>query len=409
MAPRKDIISMKKKLFFSIILTIVALGVCAALVLTLRGARNGSGRINTAAEFPGAFDPETIDIDSIESDVEFASTIPDYRLMANGLIEEGWSATFLDIARKYTEKTVTVTVTGIRSDGKEVTLPFTGISVRELFKELVSTPGIENVVVYGSDFYAAVFSYDEFLDGDLYLVWKKDNRYMNPSADGVLKLVENGGPTKRWVKNPVLFEFISSFSDKVPLADRLDIDTVNFISQQSLFNLAIGGIPDVDIESYSLDIKGLVKKPASLTFDEIQTLPQASVYATLETISNPPGGRMIGNAIWTGVPFSSILDMINPDEKAQEVVFRCLDGYSTSITMDEAKKEGVLLAYKVNGEPLSPRHGFPVRMVIPDKFGMKWAMWVHEIEIVDYDFKGFWETRGWSDYAGRDRPDLRYD
>jgi len=394
---------MKKKLLFSVILTVVAIGMIAVLFLSIRTA----GR--DAKEVSDRPDPESIDIDSIGSDAEFARTIPQYMLKASGLLEEEWSASFLDIVTDFEMKTETARVTGVRSDGKEVTIPFTGVSVGELFKELKPIPGVKNVIVYGSDMYAAVIPYDEFASDDLYIVWKKDGEYMNPSADGMLKLVQDGGPTKRWVKNPVVFDFISDFSDKVPLVDRLDADTVNFVSQQSLFSLAIGRVPEIDIGEYSLAIMGLVRNPTTLTYDEIQKLPQVSIYATLETISNPPGGRMIGNAIWTGVPFSSILEMAGPVEGALEVAFRCLDGYSTSITMDEASKDGVLLAYRINGETLSPTHGFPVRLVIPEKYGMKWPKWINEIEIVDYDYKGYWEMRGWSDYAGRDRPDLRYD
>jgi DMSO/TMAO reductase YedYZ molybdopterin-dependent catalytic subunit len=90
-------------------------------------------------------------------------------------------------------------------------------------------------------------------------------------------------------------------------------------------------------------------------------------------------------------------------------VFRCADGYSTSITVEEALEEGVMLALKMNGEKLQGEQGFPLRVVVPEKYGMKWAKWVTEMEFVDYDYRGFWEKRGWSDYAGRDRPDKRYD
>jgi len=387
---------MKKKLLFSVILTLVAVGAIAVLFLTIKTA--GRSRADLSP------DPESIDIDSVESDAEFARTVPEHRIMARGLVEEEWSVSFFDIVTEFESKTETAFVTGMRSDGETISLSFTGVRVGELFKELDLLPGVKNVVVYGSDLYAAVIPYDEFVSDDLYIVWKKDGSYMNPSSDGVLKLVQNGGPTKRWVKNPVVFDFISDFSDKVPLADRLDADSLNFVSQQSLFSLAIGRIPEIDIGEYSLAIMGLVRNPTTLTHEEIRDLPQASIYATLETISNPPGGRMIGNAIWTGVPFSSILEMAGPKKGSLEVVFRCLDGYSTSISIDEAMKDGVLLAYRVNGEPLSHTHGFPVRLVVPEKYGMKWPKWINEIEIVDYDYKGYWEMRGWSDYAGRSRP-----
>jgi len=69
----------------------------------------------------------------------------------------------------------------------------------------------------------------------------------------------------------------------------------------------------------------------------------------------------------------------------------------------------VILAYKINGSVLPDVHGYPIRMVVPDKYGMKWAKLITEIELVDYDFKGYWESQGWSDYAGRDRPDKRFD
>ncbi|MEE8325126.1 MAG: molybdopterin-dependent oxidoreductase, partial [Candidatus Humimicrobiaceae bacterium] len=84
-------------------------------------------------------------------------------------------------------------------------------------------------------------------------------------------------------------------------------------------------------------------------------------------------------------------------------------GYSTSITLDEAMEEGVIIAYEMNGEALTDEHGFPVRMVVPEKYGMKWPKWINTIEFVDYDYRGYWEQRGWSDYAGRDRPEERYD
>jgi DMSO/TMAO reductase YedYZ molybdopterin-dependent catalytic subunit len=399
-----EVYDMKKKLIFSVILTVVALGGFAGLVLTIRST--GTGQDKRVLK---SFEPESIDIDRIDSDLEFAQALPEYRIMVDGLVRKSWSATLVEIIKKAADNVETFDADGIRSDGKKVNLSFTGIKLSVLLGEVEPLPGTKNIAIYGNDLYATVIPYDELAKENLYLVWKKEGKYMVPSEDGVLKLVADGGLTKNWVKNPVRFDFIGDFNNEVPLADRIDIDMLDFISQQSLFTLAIGRVPNVDIEEYTLRIKGLVTEPAALTYDMIVSLEQASVYATLETISNPPGGRSIGNAIWTGVPFSSLLDLVSPDEAAQEVVFYCLDGYSTSITLEESKKNGVLLAYKVNGEFITPRHGYPVRLVVPGKYGMKWPKWIHEIELVDYDYKGYWEKRGWSDYAGRDRPDLRYD
>ncbi|UCB47244.1 MAG: molybdopterin-dependent oxidoreductase [Spirochaetota bacterium] len=395
---------MKKNILVAVSLTVIVIGVLVFIFFTVR-----ENIAQKKAEIESEFDPGSIDIDNIENDLQFAETIPEYKIMISGLVKEDRTISFLDIVKNYSDEVDTHTITGVRTDDERVTISFTGIRIHELLKEIEAGEKVKNVIVYGSDFYAAVFRYQEVISGDIFLVWKKENQYMNPSSDGVLKIVKNNGLTKQWIKNPVLIDFISGFSDLAPLADRLDHDTMNFISQQNFFNLAIGKIPTIDTDSYRLGITGTIENPAAFTYDEILELPQESVYATLETISNPPGGRSIGNAIWTGVAFDFLLDMIEPKEDSKEVVFRCYDGYSTSITLDEARREGVLLAYKMNGQTLSPDHGYPLRLVVPEKYGMKWPKWIREIEIVDYDYKGYWEQRGWSDYAGRDRPDLRYD
>lgn len=257
--------------------------------------------------------------------------------------------------------------------------------------------------------YAANFKIEELTGGDVYIVWKRDGQYLNPTADGVLKIVVDGGSTYKWVKNPVLFDFIAQFDDQVLLTDRLEADAIDFISEQNFFTLYISYISVVDINQWNLEVKGLVQNPMILEYDDILDMPQVSVFATLETISNPQGGNLIGNAIWTGVPFDYILNQAVVEDNVMEVVFYCEDGYSTSITIEEALKEGVILAYRMNGMTLAAEHGYPVRMVVPDKYGMKWPKWINKIELVDYDYKGYWEQRGWSDYAGRDRPDRRFD
>ena len=58
---------------------------------------------------------------------------------------------------------------------------------------------------------------------------------------------------------------------------------------------------------------------------------------------------------------------------------------------------------------LAPEHGYPLRLVVPGKYGMKWPKWINKIELTDIDYKGYWESQGWSDYAGRDRHDQRFD
>jgi DMSO/TMAO reductase YedYZ molybdopterin-dependent catalytic subunit len=350
-----------------------------------------------------------VDIDKIKNDEQFADLYAEYRIRFRGLIEEEREVTLKDIVTQYKKYIETRTFEGMRSDGETIELSYTGINLAVLLQDDHLRAGAKNLVVYGSDKYSAALPLESVNIDEVYLVWKKEGRYMVPSQDGIVKVVQNGGETRKWVKNPVLFDFVSLFRDTVPLEDRLSPDGIDFLDQEQLFTLSILGTQKIDAETWQLEISGLVENPATYTYDDLLNMPQETVYAVLETISNPPGGRLIGNAVWTGVPLSYVLDQVRPQPSVLEVVFKCADGYSTSITLAEAKEAGVLLCYRVNGETLLPQHGFPVRLVVPGKYGMKWPKWITAVEFVDYDYKGYWERRGWSDYAGRDRPDQRYD
>ena len=393
---------MKKKLIL-ILISAVAVAILAFFSYFI--IKNITGR-SFGEE---SFIPEEINIDEIKDDKDFAQTIPEYRILFTGLLEEDLDITFNDILDRYGDNIETFDATGVRSDGEIVELEFTGIRLDHILDDLKLKSEAENIVIYATDLFAADFKIKELEDGDVYLAWKKEGQYLNPTADGVLKIVMKDGPTYKWVKNPVLFDFITQLDDLVPVADRLEIDAIDFISEQNFFVLFIGYIPEIDINQWNLKIGGLVENPLALNYLDILDMPQSSVFTTLETISNPKGGTFIGNAVWTGVSFDYILKLVVPKENVSEVVFYCQDGYSTSLTVEEALKEGVILAYKMNGKTLTARHGYPVRMVVPEKYGMKWPKWINNIELVDYDYKGFWEQRGWSDYAGRDRPDERYD
>jgi DMSO/TMAO reductase YedYZ molybdopterin-dependent catalytic subunit len=356
-----------------------------------------------------AFIPEEIDISTIKDDVEFARTIPDYEILFTGLLGEEKTTDFFTILEDNMDMVESFSATGFRTDGEVVEENFTGLKIKYLLDDLDILDDSQNVIIYATDLFAAQFDIKDLEGDNVYLVWKKNGEYLTPSADGIMKIVVDEGPTAKWVKNPVLFDFIAQFSDQVPEADNLTATDIDFISEQRFFTLSLGFDPEIDIGEWTLTIGGLVSDPLELTYDELLGLPQESIFATLETISNAPGGSSIGNAVWTGVPFSYLIDLAGLDNTVLEVAFYCADGYSTSITIEEASEDGVMLAYKMNGKPLTSRHGFPVRMVVPKKYGMKWPKWVNEIEFVDYDYKGYWEQRGWSDYAGRDRPEERYD
>jgi DMSO/TMAO reductase YedYZ molybdopterin-dependent catalytic subunit len=158
--------------------------------------------------------------------------------------------------------------------------------------------------------------------------------------------------------------------------------------------ISVNGTPTIDPSAYRLVVDGTVQNVLSFTLDDVRAMPAVSEVLTLRSVSGPEG-----RANFTGVPLRTILDMAVLNASSQKVAFFSADGYSTDLTIDEARLGDVLVCYEMNGEPLPPQQGFPVRMVVPDHWGYKWAKWVTHIEVVDHDFKGYWESRGWSDNA----------
>jgi len=157
--------------------------------------------------------------------------------------------------------------------------------------------------------------------------------------------------------------------------------------------------PEVDVKTWSLRIKGLVRNPITLTYGDLLKRPHTSMISTLECIGNPVGGESIGNAKWEGVKLNAILDAAGVDPKAVDLVLRGEDGYADSSPAQRAMREEVLLATKMNAALLPEEHGFAVRVIVPGIYGMKNVKWLTELELVDNDFKGYWEKRGWSDEA----------
>jgi len=159
-------------------------------------------------------------------------------------------------------------------------------------------------------------------------------------------------------------------------------------------------VPSVDANTWRLNVRGLVKEgPAQFTYEELKTMPSVSEYATLECISDKVEGDLISTAYWRGVPLKSILEKAHVLPEAIYIVFRCYDGYDVGIPLDRGLMDGTILAYEMNGVPLPPEHGFPVRAIVPGLYGMMNAKWITDIELVDKVYEGFWQRRGWANNA----------
>ena len=169
-------------------------------------------------------------------------------------------------------------------------------------------------------------------------------------------------------------------------------------------------IPRVDPSEWRLVIGGHVRNPVHLTLDDIKRRPAVTRAVTLECagngraklsprpVSQPWLFEAVGNAEWTGTPLRPLLDAAGPLDGALEVVFTGLDRgvqggveqhYERSLTVADASREEVLLAYAINGQPLPPQHGFPLRLVVPGWYGMTHVKWIRSITVVTDPFRGY--------------------
>ncbi len=157
--------------------------------------------------------------------------------------------------------------------------------------------------------------------------------------------------------------------------------------------------PNVPEANWSLKITGLVDKEVTLNLADLKALPSVTRPSTLLCISNDVGGNLIGTSEWAGVKLKDILAMAGVKEGATELILKAADNYSDSFKLDAAMRDGTIVAYLQNSEPLTVDHGFPARVLVPGIYGMKNVKWVAEIELSDQEYKGYWQTRGWSDTA----------
>ena len=159
--------------------------------------------------------------------------------------------------------------------------------------------------------------------------------------------------------------------------------------------------PNVDRRSWRLRVEGLVGRPLSLGYDELLAMPSTEQYVTLQCISNLVGGDLVGTAKWTGVPLARVLERAGGAGRgAVRVVFHAVGGYSDSLPLAKAMDPATVVAYGMNDRSLPRAHGFPARIIAPGIYGMKNVKWLERIEVVDYDYRGYWQrSDGWDNIA----------
>lgn len=154
--------------------------------------------------------------------------------------------------------------------------------------------------------------------------------------------------------------------------------------------------PTIDGQGWSLKVGGMVDKPLKLSLSDLHGLPVATEYVTMECISNDVGGGLMSSGSFTGVSLRDLLAMAGPQAGGTWAAFTARDGYTESLPFSVIQgAPEILVAYGLDGAPLPMAHGFPARMLIPGRYGMKGPKWLDSITVVDHESGGFWEQQGW--------------
>jgi DMSO/TMAO reductase YedYZ molybdopterin-dependent catalytic subunit len=188
--------------------------------------------------------------------------------------------------------------------------------------------------------------------------------------------------------------YYSDTTEPLPMKKRT-IAIMLFVLALTISSIAYAALQNKPAQGSTgrLLVLGLVQNPLNLTINEIQAMPKTTVDAQLICVDFP--ASPVANGNWTGIQLASLLQQAEVNQTAVKVAFFADDGYATDLTVQDSISEDVIIAYELNGKPL--QEGF--RLVVPGRWGYKWISRLVTIELVDYDFKGKWESQGYSDQA----------
>jgi DMSO/TMAO reductase YedYZ molybdopterin-dependent catalytic subunit len=174
----------------------------------------------------------------------------------------------------------------------------------------------------------------------------------------------------------------------------VDLSSINAFRENS-----IKGPQEMDVGSYALGITGLVTNSTSYTYNEV--LNRHQHYKKVVTLDCVEGWSV--TILWEGLLVRDLLAEAEPLANAEVVIFHAYDGYTTSLPIDYIMDNDILMAYKMNDVILPPERGFPFQLVAESKWGYKWIKWITEIELsADASYRGYWESRGYSNSADLD-------
>ena len=156
--------------------------------------------------------------------------------------------------------------------------------------------------------------------------------------------------------------------------------------------LHYGSVPRFDPTTWDFRISGLVEQPLRLTWQEFNRLPKIQITRDFHCVTR--WSRF--DNLWEGVAFREILKLLQPQPAAKYVLIHAEQGYTANVPLADLDRDDVLFATHHDGQPLSPDHGYPLRLIVPHLYAWKSVKWVRGLEFLDNDEPGFWEQNGYN-------------
>ncbi len=159
--------------------------------------------------------------------------------------------------------------------------------------------------------------------------------------------------------------------------------------------LHAGSVPDTELATWDFRVFGEVENPVTLGWEELQALPSKEIELDIHCVTR--WSRF--DARFRGVHWSELAKLVHPKPRGRYVVAHAEQGFTANVPLRALEDDEALIAYEADGEPLTPDHGWPLRLVIPSKYFWKSAKWLRGIELLDRDQPGFWERYGYHNDA----------
>jgi DMSO/TMAO reductase YedYZ molybdopterin-dependent catalytic subunit len=156
-----------------------------------------------------------------------------------------------------------------------------------------------------------------------------------------------------------------------------------------------GPIPRFDPETWRLTVTGACATKVELSYDELKALPTVELDADFHCVT---GWSKLDN-LWRGVQTKELLSRAQPTDDATHVIARAEYGYTANVPIERLYDDDTIVTWSHNARDLAPKHGFPLRLLVPKLYGWKSVKWVRELELIDHDQRGFWEVRGYHNRA----------